>query len=293
MRYRESHHCYYMVVGLYRFGGIVDYRMTQARERALRDFWAAQRRANNKVSRLKSKGINIKGSDFDVRVSKDKIYTMPTHAINKAVRDLKKFTSRQTSFKRGYNGSPISSQSYERYLKASEKRNRLVKKEYYAYDNIPYPRGSDTVGERRERIKAPRRSVLRDNVSNTPYVGPPMKPHDFFSERAVNKMAESLGKRSSRKYADKVYRANRKSFRDMAMTLGRDDVLEAGLKLNRRQFNFFFHNLSGIEHLGIPYELKKMSDEGHELAKSIIKGNTSQFEDVVLNDIDYAARVIK
>ena len=271
---------------------MAQYRMTKARKEALLQLRDIQNRANKKVSRLKSKGVMIKGTEFDQRVNARKLADMSTVEIKRASRQLKTFVSRETRFVAGSHGAPIERKVYEDYQAAVHKRNKIVKETIFKWDDVHYMGpNSETIGERRQHM-AHGRNVLKDKTSNVPYLGEPLEAKQLYSNKRTKKLAASLHHKSTKAYQRKLLTANRVSVDKMLVILGEYELLEKVNTMTADQFNFMFHNLNGINHIGIPYDLNQEAEKGNKHAQNAIARGRSQFYSIFERDVDRAIREV-
>ena len=271
---------------------MAQYRTTKARKEALLQLRDIQNRANKKVSRLKSKGVMIKGTEFDQRVNVRKLAEMSTVEIKRASRQLKTFVSRETRFVAGSHGAPIERKVYEDYQAAVHKRNKIVQETIFKWDDVHYMGpNSETIGERRQHM-AHGRNVLKDKTSNVPYIGDPLEAKQLYSNRRTKKLAASLHRKSTKAYQRKLLSANRTSVDKMLVILGEYELLEKVNSMTADQFNFMFHNLNGINHIGIPYDLNQEAEKGNKHAQNAIARGRSQFYSIFERDVDRAIREV-
>ena len=78
----------------------------------------------------------------------------------------------------------------------------------------------------------------------------------------------------------------------MLVILGEYELLEKVNTMTADQFNFMFHNLNGINHIGIPYDLNQEAEKGNKHAQNAIARGRSQFYSIFERDVDRAIREV-
>lgn len=208
---------------------------------------ARERAATRKVARVERKGVSVRGSEYDPRVSGLDIASMNTRQLNSYMRKLNTFVSRRTQFVAGYKGAPLPSALVKRYQTAERARNERASAHTNGLRDVYIAPSGMTVGQREDMITAANMSILRAGGN------PQYRPYDLV-QRSMTGIPS----------ADKL-----KKLTDIAERQTKKDFIRQGLLKQRRNQVAF---------------LTKSGDEGQ--AKAIQKLTLKQF-DILINQTNY------
>ena len=107
-----------------------------------------QRNAGNKISRLESKGIRARGSEFDPRIASKRIDGMNSRQLNSHIRRLNSFNARSNQFVSVGDSKPLPLAEWRAYKKAEAAHNRMVQARIDQVGKIGSPESMMTLEQR-------------------------------------------------------------------------------------------------------------------------------------------------
>lgn len=224
------------------------------------------RGANNKVSRLKGKEINVAGTEHDVRrdIKKVSRYTAKQLATYKS--QLESFNDRSTRFIGDANGNPMDLEAYKIYKEREKAVKAKQAKQHAKIANIKLPipgvdkKGnatfkssprSQTVNERNVRI-LPTRPAGKDRTTNSTFKTAERKPRNFKSEKSLEVMSKAMAKRLDPNYRKEQIAEQRRILGDMLNVINAKKLTVDLHRLSDDQFDLMWNNTS------MPDDVKEM-----------------------------------
>lgn len=224
---------------------------------------ASHRRATNKASRLRSKGVEVRGTDFDPRRNPANIKKYNAVQLRAYQRELTQFTNRRTSFEAGVGGTPLPGNLVNKYRTAEKKFNTIAGKEYSKVADIPLPgrgmtvRQADMVDRPTRMQRAGGEAVSRPfdpvnrNISNVANAG------------ALEKLTRQMENRTRPVYKSRKIREQREELLEMLTAIGNQDLIEQASNLTDDQFNVFWNfNVERVNEISRDYEFMKLRAAG-------------------------------
>lgn len=224
-------------------------RVSQLRAEARARHTAATR----KVARLRSKGVQVVGTKYDVRRPSAKIDKLNSIQLAAYITKLNSFVDRKTQFVGDVHGRPIPATLYREYKATERQINNTVNKAYEQIKDINLPGQNRTIDDRMQAITPKHKHA--GNAANSPYLPVVRNPENFASEKKLKEMIAKNKKRLKTDFLAKDLKRDREVVRVMANTLGRPDLAYRVKKLTNDQFNILFNFWGFINKLGLPYEV--------------------------------------
>lgn len=194
-----------------------------------------QKAAQRKIARLRRNGVNLAGTEYDVRRDPSNVKRYNSRQLNSYLRELNAFTSRNTSFVGGAQGAPISKKAWERYKAVErsyiEKANRQynsVKDTFIGPSGVTVEKFDNTMRPR----PGPGRVALRplERLSE-------LQPSQVMGERQLEKLRKSLSKKTSTKYMNTTLKFQRYQMLEAVKMFGDVELLELASSLTNEQFD--------------------------------------------------------
>lgn len=224
---------------------------------------AAHRRATNKASRLRSKGVEVRGTNFDPRRNPANIKKYNATQLRAYQKQLTQFTSRRTSFEAGVGGAPLPGDLVRKYRTAEKKFNTIAGKEYSKVADIPLPGRGLTVRQA-DMVDRPTRMQRAGGMAvNRPYERVDRKISNVTSARALERLTKQMQDRTRPTFKTRRLREQREELLEMLTAIGNQDLIEQAVNLSDDQFNVFWNfNVERVNEISRDYEFMKLRAAG-------------------------------
>lgn len=240
---------------------------------------ARHRAATNKVSRLRRRGVELAGTNYDVRRDLSKIKTYNAAQL-KAYRDrLNSFTARTNGFVPGDSGVPLPSAKWREYKRLEQQYNRIGNREYAKVGETFLPQPGVKVRDRRSMLA---QSALGGAVQS-PYQEINRNNRGITSEAALDKITEQMRTKTSRDYLPGEIAKAREQFTEMLKTIGNSEYINAAKNLSDDQFDTLWNYTSFATEVSSDYEIMKLKARGEQerAHEKIHKDNTDVINDLL------------
>lgn len=218
--------------------------------------------ASAKISRNRAKGIELAGSQFDVRREIAKVRRYNMKQLDSYLRELVNFTGRSTQFVAGSKGKPIPRNRFD-VLKGLEDRvNKLVEHHENKIANIFLPSSGMTIREREERFGTSRRKSGQGEVVNRPFQKFNREAFRINGAQAAEALIKDMQKRLSPKYLNSRNRANAKGLTRMLIDIGDDSAIEKLHALSPNQLDILLNHTKFASALAQTYGFNQMDVDG-------------------------------
>ena len=235
---------------------------------------ARQRAAGKKVSRLKSKGVNIGGTQHDPRRPSKNVERYTTPQLRGLLAQLNHFTSRQARFDVDARGRVLSPAAVARYKKAEKALNAVRKRNLDKIGDIKAPgAGGVTI---RERLKINTPSRPRAVSAANPFTFVTRETKQIANEKALAKLTKDLESKLKSDFMQANLKAGRASAEEMLLALRQPEMLKTIEEMSDFHFNVLWNGTSFAKDISTPYHI----------AQTLIgKGSKSdQWMDDILED---------
>lgn len=211
-----------------------------------------QRAASRKVSRLRSKGVEVAGTKADVRRDPGKIARYNRTQLEAHLNRVNTFVDRRTQYVPDTYGRPVKAEVFKAYKSVEQQLKNIVDSEYARFKDTKIPGKKDTVGDRMSRVTAKFRHA--GSATNSPFVQIERDSKNFRSEAKIRQMTAAYKKKLRTNFLKKNLKVDREVVEKQLTTLGRDDLIARVNKLNNDAFNALFNFWGFIEKIALPYE---------------------------------------
>ena len=243
-----------------------------------------QRAANAKISRLRSNGVDISGTSYDVRrdLSKSKSYTRSQ--LRSYIDKLNSFNSRQNSFHAGAAGI-IRGDKLRAYRVEENKFNAKARKHYSGVANTLLPGNEMTVGQRDTDIRPTRIKAEGDSVTR-PYDPVKRRVSNIANEAALEELTMDMRRRNTKTYLPEALAKQRGQFEQTMKDSGSDEVINKARSLSDSQFDTLWNYTNFASDSALFYESKQLMATREDRASDDI---SEQMNRAIIAKLDWAA----
>jgi hypothetical protein len=232
--------------------------------RLRREALQAQRRVNNKVSRLKAKGVHIAGSKHDPRTDAKKIGVYTAKQLISYINKAESFTSRKTSFVGGVEGKPIPKELFLKYKRLEAIRNNVVDARMSERGHYMVPGLGKTIQEREDSLFKGKRA--QGGPVSKEFVKFNRSPENINGVEGLTKLIRDYQKKNKRATTPKMIKEWREQLDEMLKTIGNDNYRERANALSDYQFDIMFDNSEFAGNASLLYEMAKSMASGRKQA---------------------------
>lgn len=207
-----------------------------------------RRQVDKKVSRLRSKGVEVAGTEFDPRGNSESINNMSHKQLNAALKRHDAFLNRGTQFVGDMQRRPIPANEWKQFNGYQKRYNANIANAYEKVRNVklpssdPDPRNRQTVDDRM-KVRSGAFAGMTSDGNDTPYRPKQRQPGDMVSRERMKELMKLVKKQADPSYLDKRDRANRARVNNKLRGLGTRegrDLMKRIRKLNSNQFRILF-----------------------------------------------------
>lgn len=215
-----------------------------------------QRAANAKISRLRSNGVDISGTSYDVRrdLAKSKSYTRSQ--LRSYIDKLNSFNSRQNSFHAGAAGI-IRGDKLRAYRVEENRFNAKARKHYSGVKGVILP-GNEMTVEQRDTDMRPTRVKAAGEAVIRPYDPVRRRVSNIANEEALEKLTMDMRRRNTKTYLPEELAKQREQFEQTMKDSGDDKLISRARELSDSQFDTLWNYTNFATDSGLLYEEKKL-----------------------------------
>ena len=211
--------------------------------------------ANRKISRLKSRGINIEGTQWDVKRDTSKIGRYNMNQLNSYERQLSAFNSRANTFHKGAMGTVIPGEKWRELKSYEAKGNAAARRWENAVGDVYIKQVGGTIKERNEQMRSQRMRASGEATPRLFYINHE-KPENVNGVKAVDKLIALHKKRISKTYMQDQINNARHSFSKMFHMLDDTESIKKLSELTDHQFLILvketpFAESTSLKYLGL------------------------------------------
>lgn len=236
--------------------------------------------ATSKVSRLRSRGVELGDTGYDVRrdLSKIKRYNAPQ--LKSYLNQLESFVDRKNAFVPGDSGVPLPAAKWREYKRLEKQYNRIGNREFETIsDTVPFKPGMSTPRDRRERLS---KRALGAAV-NSPYQEINRDSRNVTSVNALDKLTSQMRNKTSQTFLPRELSKSRRQLMDMLVEIGNSEYVDAVSDLSDHQFNVLWNYTSFATEISSDYEIMKLRARGEaeRAHEKIHEDNTHAISDLL------------
>ncbi|WVX89719.1 DNA terminal protein [Microbacterium phage Curie] len=220
-----------------------------------------------KVSRLRSKGVDVAGTNFDPRKPIANVRKYNTKQLQAYMDRLDTFTARTYRVRALKDRVPLPLGRWEAYERTQRNYNRIVDAAMEKVGGLMPPDSGLTIREREDMRKAVKGTA---NTENSVLHRTERKPENITDAKALDKLEQQLLKRSDPEYRERQVSAARGSADDMMDQIGQPALKAEVNALSDYQFDILWSRTRFRDTLIAIYlemqESKGNADYSEELA---------------------------
>lgn len=220
--------------------------------------------ATRKVSRLRGNGVEIGGTNADVRVNPANIKRYTTKQLNAYIGRLDNFNSRNNSFAPSANPDrPLRGDRVKYYRGLENKANEIARNEAAAIADIPIGNTGFTVGERNDTLLGRRSNAKRvwgDTSSRIFQDKGTLATRRIASPEALEKLIAMKERQLANGFKEKQIALQRRDARNMADGFGDETIGARIAALSDSQFDIWFNYTNERDKLKRGYMHRKTAD---------------------------------
>jgi len=221
-----------------------------------------EKRAARKISRNRSKGVELNNSDFDPRRKNANVGRYNSHQLRAYAGNLERFLSRRTQFVGGARGVPIRREKWRQFEAHQNRYNENATKAYNEVRGIKLPNGM-TIGEREAATRSEFPTTANPAV-NAMFRKSGFTPDGLTGERALAALVKQIKAKNDPKRIAKEIASGREQLAQMLKVVGRNDIQEKVNRLNDKQFNLLWQYSNFAGAVSINYEIAMARLAGKE-----------------------------
>ena len=245
-------------------------------------------RVSAKISRIhSSNGAVIAGTEYDTRVSRDRIKRYNSKQLEAYIERQNRFLRRNIQFEAGYRGVAIPRNEWKQYQRAEREINAKRAANLAAVADIPLPNQSLDKFARRITIGM-ERSVLGNSSlqyfeSNDSLTRPEHREvKSFVSSESLIKMRKFLERQRTTKFEAEQSARGEYAVSSMLGYMGDNKLVNKFSKLSSRQMDILWNYTEFAANLSLWYEEQKLQDQGKDYNDDILSAQGEEV-DMYLN----------
>lgn len=215
-----------------------------------------QQAANAKARRLRAKGVEIEGTQFDPRRNAAPINRYTKRQLNDYLSKLNEFTSRSNQFVPLSGGSFVPAREWRKYRTAERRYNQIANREYGKVADLKLPLTGMTVSERDATMRPTNRKIRRAAGEAVRRIYEPVniRPENVEGPEALRKLTQQRQRQISRPYKAEETERQRREMRAMLDRIGESDMMKEAEKLTDEQFSTLWNYGTFATDLSRDYE---------------------------------------
>ena len=222
------------------------------------------KRITHKISRLRTKAeVEVAGTQYDVRANPKNIRRYTEKQLDAQIARASQFLDRGTQFVGDVHRKPIPASEWKDYKRAEQARRKNATDTYQRHKDIPLPGGTETIGQRRDKMRADRKLAGNPSV-NDPYDTPVRDSKQIANRKAVKTLLREAKQKSGKGWDDKELKRQIGEFSTMVARIGDGDLAASVKKLTAGQFRTLWNDTNFAVAVSTQYELAQaglVSDE--------------------------------
>ena len=202
-------------------------------------------------------GPEIKGTEFDPRVERERINRYTKSQLRSHIDRLNSFIDRRTQFVGADDQSPITMDRWGLYKALESQRNDIVRQMRGNRDALIIGNTNTTVAERRKAMQDAA-NLRQRNPAVNPEEILDRKPYSLANAKAVDRAIEAMRKKLDPDYDAQRMRDAMGQFVDMMDRVDNEELKNAVIDLSPEQFDVLWNDTAFVTALGHIYEMMTM-----------------------------------
>ncbi len=223
------------------------------------------RRATAKASRLRSKGVEVNGTQYDPRRNLANVKKYNRKQLEAYSSQLNSFNDRRNTFEAGHEGVILPGADVRQYRQTASRLRRVARREYNKVADLPaFDRGM-TVREADRLDRPSQRARMGGMAVMRPYDMIERKLSNVTGPEALRRLTAQMEGKLAKGYRKSTLADQRQQLMDMLTTIGHIESVNAARELTDDQFNVLFnYNTHILNEISMDYEFIKLRSAGTE-----------------------------
>jgi len=214
-----------------------------------------QRRVNHKISRLRTKqDVEVAGSQYDPRRPVRNIKRYTQKQLDALIARQTQFVDRATQFVPDAQRRPIPASEFKPLHVAQVRLRERRQAELDAKRNTPTASGTETIGQRRDKMRSDRKMAGNPSVTD-PYEPKVNASKDIANRKAVKKLLRDAQQKLNPGWEKKEFQRQIGEFSKMVGRIGDADLAAAVKKLSPAQFRTLWNDEGFAAAVSSQYEI--------------------------------------
>ncbi len=190
--------------------------------------------ATRKVSRLKSKGVELGGSKADPRRDLGNVKRYTAKQLTTYLADLNKFNARQTSFAPGVKNTPLTGSLWNSYVSLEKKYNAMTARQFDKIKDIFLPSHGTTIAGL--QASKPLHPISGNPAARAPNIPVNRSSKGIPSDKQIRKLIKDLQHKMTAQYQADTIKRDRRTVMKMLIGIGDLGILEDVGAMSNKKF---------------------------------------------------------
>lgn len=219
-----------------------------------------QKAATAKIARLRRQGVQVAGSEFDVRRDPNRVSRYNSRQLQSYLNDLNQFNNRRNQFVGGAEGVPIRAHIFKHAMRSAAEYNSFVEDYYANVSGIDIPQAGMKVAEFDRDVKGDRKRG-KGGVSR-PLEAERRQAFEFEGEQGLLAWRNNLEKKMRPGYLEGKLAFQRSQMMDALKHYGDDSLMQMAEGLTNEQFDTLWNYTDAPRQIFEGYHFAKLLGVG-------------------------------
>lgn len=216
-----------------------------------------QKAANAKISRLRRKGVQLAGSEFDVRRDPSRIGRYNTRQLESYLGQLNDFTHRRNQFVAGSEGTPIRAHVFNHAMRTATEYNSFVKARESSIADTQVPNTGMNIAELGQA-----RGKSAKGGPGRPFTIEQREAFEFVNEARLKDWRNSLEAKMRPGYLEGKLSMQRDQMLKAVTNFGDKELLDQASRLTDEQLDTLWNYTNAPQDLFSGYHHQKLLAAG-------------------------------
>lgn len=219
-----------------------------------------QKAANAKIARLRRKGVQIAGSEFDVRRDPNRVGRYNSRQLQSYLGELNEFTQRRVQFVPGSEGVPIRAHIFNHAQRTAREYNAMVRQHEEQVGDTFIPKAGMTANEFMRDVVGTRKRGKGGKVR--PLTAEDRRSFEFVSEDKIVKWRESMERKMRPDYLKDTIEKQKYKMYELIDHFGDDKLSELAKSLTNDQVNVLWNYTDAPRDMFNSYYMARLTSTG-------------------------------
>lgn len=198
-----------------------------------------QKAAQAKIGRLRRKGVQLEGSEFDVRRDPTRVARYNRSQLNSYLGQLNEFTQRRVQFVPGAEGVPIRAHVFRHAQRTAREFNEFVSRHESGVNDIFIPKQGMTSAEFRRDVEGSRKRGKGGRAR--PLTAEIRNSFEFVSEDKIKAWRDSMERKMRPNYLEGTLQKQKYQMLQIVDMYGQEDMSDIARSLTDEQINVLWN----------------------------------------------------